>query len=116
MGVVGIFVAGHDLIEALPQQGLRVVMNAIVLSRVAEPGGPIAGKLMALIERAQRQQTGIAGDLATGEVSQNRLMTVEGEAELWQNTLYQAMDAPKGNAGWRNPVFINFLEHPLFFG
>src|SRR5439155_21580575 len=86
------------------------------LSVGCEPGGPIAGKLMALIERAQRQQTGIAGDLATGEVSQNRLMTVEGEAELLQNTLYQAMDAPKGNDGWRNPVFINFLENPLFFG
>ena len=83
VGIVGIFVAGHDLIEALPQQGLRVVTNAIVLSWVAEPSGPIASKFMALIERAQRQQTGIAGDLATGEVSQNRLMTVEGEAELW---------------------------------
>jgi hypothetical protein len=33
-------------------------------------------------------------------------MTVEGEGQLWYNTLYQAMDAPKGNAGWRNPVFI----------
>jgi len=30
--------------------------------------------------------------------------------------LYQAMDAPKGNAGSANPVFIYLLEHPFFFG
>jgi hypothetical protein len=30
--------------------------------------------------------------------------------------LYQAMDAPKGNAGAATPVFITFLEHPYFFG
>jgi hypothetical protein len=30
--------------------------------------------------------------------------------------LYQAMDAPKEDAGCRNPVFITLLEHPFFFG
>jgi hypothetical protein len=29
--------------------------------------------------------------------------------------LYQVMDAPKGNAGSANPVFIFLLEHPFFF-
>jgi len=29
------------------------------------------------------------------------------------NTVDQAMDAPKGNSGWRNPVFIILLEHPF---
>jgi len=30
--------------------------------------------------------------------------------------LYQAMDAPKEDAGCANPVFINLLEHPFLFG
>jgi hypothetical protein len=39
--------------------------------------------MMALIEGAQGQQTGIAGDLAPGKIGADGLMTVEGEAQLW---------------------------------
>ncbi len=28
VGIVGVFVAGHDLIDALPQQGQRVMAHA----------------------------------------------------------------------------------------
>jgi len=38
--------------------------------------------MMALIEGAQRQKTGVAGDLATEEISVDALMTVEGEGQL----------------------------------
>jgi hypothetical protein len=34
-------------------------------------------------EGSQQEQTGVAGDLATGKVSADGLMTVEGEAQLW---------------------------------
>ncbi|MGB8782056.1 MAG: hypothetical protein WCD02_02990, partial [Terriglobales bacterium] len=62
-----------------------------------------AGQMLALIEGTQGQQTGIAGDLAPGEIGADGLMTVGGEAQLWKNTLYHAMDAPKGNAGSSKP-------------
>ncbi len=39
--------------------------------------------MMALIEGPQRQKTGVAGDLAPGEIGADGLMTVEGEAQLW---------------------------------
>jgi hypothetical protein len=39
--------------------------------------------MMALIEAAQRQQTGIAGDLASAEIGADGSMTVVGEAQLW---------------------------------
>ena len=32
---------------------------------------------------AQRQQTGVAGDLAARKIGVDRLMTVEGEGQLW---------------------------------
>ena len=83
VGVVGIFVAGHDLIDALPQQRQRVMAQAVVLPRIAEPRGQVAGQMMALIEGAQRQQTGITGDLAAGKIGADGLMTVEGEGQLW---------------------------------
>ena len=72
--------------------------------------------MMALIEGAQRQQTGIAGDLAAGKIGVDGSMSVEGEAQLWYNTLYQRWMLRKGMLGAENPVFIILLEHPFFFG
>jgi hypothetical protein len=83
VGVVGVFVAGDDLIDALPQQGQRVVLHAVGMPRIGEWRGPVSGQMMALIEGAQRQQAGIAGDLAAGKISLDGLMAVEGEGELW---------------------------------
>ena len=83
VGVVGIFVAGDDLIDTLPQQHQRVVVHAILLPRIAEPSGQLTGEMMTLIEGAQGQQTGITGDLAARKIGADGLMTVEGEVQLW---------------------------------
>jgi hypothetical protein len=62
--IIGVLVPGDDLVDALPQQHQRVVTDAIFLSRVAEELSQITGQTMMLIEGPQRQQTGVAGDLA----------------------------------------------------
>jgi hypothetical protein len=80
VGIVGVFISGHDLVDALPQQGQRIMMQAVVLSRIAEASGPVTSQMMALIEGSQRQQTGVAGNLATEKIGANRLMTVEGSS------------------------------------
>ena len=82
VGIVGVFVAGDDLIDALPQQRQRVMAHPFIISRVAEQCGPIAGQMMPLVESAQRQQAGVAGDLAAGKITLNGTVAVEGEAEL----------------------------------
>jgi hypothetical protein len=83
VGVVGVFVAGDDLIDAVPQQGQRIMMYAVGMPGIAKRRGPIAGQMMALIEGAQGQQAGVAGDLPAGKIGVDGLMTVEGEGELW---------------------------------
>jgi hypothetical protein len=83
IGVVGIFVAGDDLIDALPQQRQRVMTHAVILARIAQACSPVAGQTMALIEGTQGQQTGIAGDLAPRKIGADGLMPVEGEGQLW---------------------------------
>jgi hypothetical protein len=83
VGIVGVFVAGHDLIEALPQQGQGIVMHAVILTRIAEQLGQVTGQMVTLIEAPQKQKTGIAGDLAPGKIGADGLMTVEGEVQLW---------------------------------
>ena len=83
VGVVGIFVAGDNLINALPQQPQRIMMQAVVLSWIAEASGPVTSQMMALIEGSQRQQTGVTGNLAAGKIGADGLMTVEGEVQLW---------------------------------
>jgi hypothetical protein len=54
VGVVGIFVAGDDLIDALPQQCQRVVAYAVGMPRIAEASSHLGGQMMALIKRSQR--------------------------------------------------------------
>ena len=85
---------------------------SIILPRVAEERCPIASQMVALIKGSQRQQTGIAGHLAIREVSQNGLIAVEGEAQLWY-TRCHVWDAPKRCTGFsENPMFMHFFEHP----
>ena len=43
IGVVGVLISGDDLVEALPEQGQRVVLDAIVVARIAEQLGQVAG-------------------------------------------------------------------------
>src|SRR5579864_5038712 len=62
--------------------------DTVILPRIAEELSQIVGDMMVLIEGPQRQQTGIAGDLAAREVSANGLMAVEGEAQLWYTTCH----------------------------
>jgi len=83
IGIVGVFVTSHDLINTLPQQGQRIVLQPVILTRIAEKLGQITGQMMTLIEGLQRQQTGITGDLAPGKIGVEGSMTVEGEAQLW---------------------------------
>ena len=59
------------------------MLQAVVLSWIAEASGPVTSQMMALIEGSQRQQTGVAGNLATGKIGADGLMTVEGEGQLW---------------------------------
>ncbi len=82
-GVVGVLVAGDDLIDALPQQGRRIVPHAVGLPGIGEGRGPVASQMMALIEGAQGQQAGVAGDLSPGKIGVDGQMAVEGEGELW---------------------------------
>ena len=82
IGVVGVFIAGHDLIDALSQQRQRVMAYPFVMSRVTEELDPGAGQTMAFVKGAQRQQTGVTGDLASGKIALHGTMAVEGEAEL----------------------------------
>ncbi len=54
IGIVSVFVAGHDLVDTLSQQFKRVVTDAGVLPRMAEPCSQIASQMMAFVEGAQR--------------------------------------------------------------
>ena len=59
------------------------MLDPVLLSAISEVSGPILAQMMTLIEGPQRKQTGVAGDLATGEIGADPLMTIEGEAQLW---------------------------------
>jgi hypothetical protein len=83
IGVVSILIAGDNLIQALPQKGPGVMPHPVLLSAIPEESGPIVAQMMTLVEAAQWEQTSIAGDLPTGEIGADTLMTIEAEAQLW---------------------------------
>jgi len=56
------------------------MLHPVLLSAIPEESSPIVTQMMTLVEGPQREQTGIAGDLATGEISADGLMTIEGKA------------------------------------
>ena len=82
VGVVSVFVSGHDLIKALSEERQRVVSHSFVISRIAEELDQVTRQMMPLVKGTQRQQPGVTGDLATGKITVNGTMLVEGEAEL----------------------------------
>lgn len=82
VGVVGVFVAGDDLIETLPQQSQRAMLRELRVARIGEQRRPVTAQMMALIEDAHWQQTGVTGDPPAGEIGADGLMTVEGEGQL----------------------------------
>src|SRR5713226_1800802 len=53
VGIVGVFIAGDDLVDALSQQFERIVTDALVVPRIAEQRGQIASQMVALVEGAQ---------------------------------------------------------------
>jgi len=79
VGIVRVFIASDDLIDALPQQHQRVMAYPFIISRVAEELDPVAGQMMALVKSPQRQQTSVTGDLASGKITLHGTMVVEGE-------------------------------------
>src|SRR5690349_10866030 len=68
IGIIGVFVAGHDLVQPLPQQRQAAVPNAAALPGIAEVLSQFLRQSMALIEGTQGQKSGIAGDLPTGKI------------------------------------------------
>ena len=59
------------------------MMDAMALAWIAKKLGQGTGDVMALIEGPQGQKTGVAGDLASGKIGVDGLVTMEGEGELW---------------------------------
>lgn len=63
-------------------KGWGTRLHPILPARVRQPSGPVTGQMMALVEAAQRQKTGFAGDLAAAKISANGLIAVQGEVQL----------------------------------
>lgn len=80
--IVCVFVTGQDLIDALPQQQERVMAQPFIISPIAEELDQVAGQVMAFVKSPQRQQTGVTGDLASGKITMNGTIAVEGEPRL----------------------------------
>jgi hypothetical protein len=79
------------------------VPDAIVVARIAEELGPVAGQMMPLIWPPEK-----SGEW-TDDGGRRRSVVVE-------HFVIKRWMLRKGMLGAQNPVFINLLEHPYLFG
>jgi len=66
--VIEILVAERDGIQALPQQVANAVGTAAAPPAIHQPARHCLAQADALIDLAQQQHTGVAGDLTPGEI------------------------------------------------
>ena len=82
VGVVGVFIPSHDLIQTLPQQAGQRMVHLVRAPRVAQ-GPHQTGRQPALvIELPQRQQPGVGSDLAALEIGGQLAGGVERKGDL----------------------------------
>ncbi len=82
IGVVAIGVIGHDLIDLLGQEGFAGVFDVLLGARVGEALRQLGQDAQALVEFAQRQQSGIGDELATVESDRDLLLAEVPEGKL----------------------------------
>jgi hypothetical protein len=113
--IVGIFVAGDDLIEALRQQGWRSVLQRFWQPGVAQRRRPSTGQAITLIKLTQRQQTSVGTDLPAIKLRSDRPIPIEGKLELCLNTVCHLGILQKRVLGsQKTQCFSALLEHPYF--
>jgi len=114
IGVVGIFVSGDDLIECAVAAASAHRAAHVFLTRIVELRGQFAGQMMALIEGAQGQQTGIAGDLAARKIGADGLMTVKEKVSCGKTLCIKRWMLRKECRVPKPRCSSFLLEHPFF--
>jgi hypothetical protein len=76
------------------------VTNTLIVAIITDAICQAASEPMPLIKGAQRQQSGITGDLTARKISSNGSVSVEGKGKLWYITRCHVLGAPKENAGF----------------
>ncbi|HXY02502.1 MAG TPA: hypothetical protein VEI49_02940 [Terriglobales bacterium] len=74
--IVGVFVAGCELVDALAQKHERRMLNVAGIALTDDQCFKPGGEPQALVELPQQNQSGLAGDLATLKVKRESIIIV----------------------------------------
>ena len=99
IGVVRVFIARDDLIDALAEERQYRMMDPFIFTKVTHALRQNDSESMTLVESAKGQKAGVTADLPAAKIHMDGLGTVEREIKLCY-TSCQFADAPKGNAGF----------------
>jgi hypothetical protein len=91
------------------------MLHPVLLSAIPEESAPIVAQMMTLVEGPRWKRTGVAGDLAPGEIGPDGLMTRRKSSVVIKHFV-SSDDAPKGGCWVCKTQCINLLEHLFFFG
>src|ERR1700693_2933561 len=99
IGVVRVFIARDDLIDALAEERQYRMMDPFIFTRVTHALRQNDSESMTLVESAKGQKAGVTADLPAANIHMDGLGTVEREIKLCYTSCHFAA-APKGNAGF----------------
>jgi hypothetical protein len=80
-GVVGVFVAGGDLVNALSEEVEAGVVDAGLATGIVEAGGDGLGEAQGMVELCQERETAVGGEGAAGEIEVNRFAREQRKVE-----------------------------------
>src|ERR1051325_8213055 len=83
VGVVAVLVAQSDLIDALAQLLVTVVLDSFGIASIRHASGQSARDAQLVVDLTQQQPTAIAGRLGGVEADRKRQIRVEREGQLW---------------------------------
>ena len=86
VGVVAVFVAGGDLVDALAEQVVHGMADLAGLARVVHQTGHLRGKAEGLIDRGEQHEPAVGGDVTAIKSAHHRLVRKESEVQL-RNTV-----------------------------
>lgn len=105
-GIVGVLVAGRDLVDALAQKIKRRMLDVARVALVAQQPLESGRQPQALVELAQQDQSGLAGDRASLKVEHQP--GLESEAKLGMTLRSRRPPPPSADAAFDTASIAQF--------
>jgi hypothetical protein len=113
LSVVGVFIAGGDLIDALSDQVEEGVLDALAASGIGASGGDGLGETQTPVEASQEEEAAVGRERATGKINLDRLAGQERKGHDGLRTGHGGMFPFSVSSCVINSLYTEQTRHPF---